>query len=148
MFSKTCQYAVQGTMFIAYNSEQNEPIQLKRIAEAQRLPSYFLSKILQSLAKKRILKSQKGPNGGFSLGKPSKEIFIIDIFEAIDGMSFFEECLIGFDKCSPDRPCPMHVHYEGIKAEILEKLSALTIHDLCRDVEEGKSFLSFLNFPA
>ncbi len=143
MFSKTCQYAIQGMLYIASNSVDNKPVQIKQFATAQQLPSSFLHKILQSLVKKKLLKSKKGPYGGFHLSRPMDEIYIIHIYEAIDGMGFFENCVIGFDKCSSDRPCPMHRYYEGIKIEVLQKLSSITLGDLYRDVNDGRSYLSF-----
>jgi Rrf2 family protein len=55
------------------------------IAQAQGIPERFLLKVLKPLASARILYSVKGPNGGYRLARPSSQVSLLEIVEAVDG---------------------------------------------------------------
>jgi Rrf2 family transcriptional regulator, iron-sulfur cluster assembly transcription factor len=59
---------------------------VKTIAEQEKIPIHFLAKILQQLARKGLLRSSKGPQGGFVLNLPPEEIRLLDVVEALDGL--------------------------------------------------------------
>lgn len=123
MLSNTCKYGLRAVVYIALNEDQNKKIGLKKISDELNLPTPFLGKILQLLAKKKILISTKGPHGGFILGKHASEIFLIDIIEAIDSLDFFNSCLIGLSTCSKDpknSPCPLHDRYGIIRDQLYD----------------------------
>nr|HPR60051.1 Rrf2 family transcriptional regulator [Prolixibacteraceae bacterium] len=69
MLSNTCKYAIRALIYLANYSKENKKIGIKKISEDLGIPSPFLGKILQSMAREKMLASTKGPNGGFSLGK-------------------------------------------------------------------------------
>ncbi|MDD3717679.1 MAG: Rrf2 family transcriptional regulator [Actinomycetota bacterium] len=58
-----------------------------------------LSKVLQRLVRARILRSSRGPGGGFSLNRPAVEITLRDIYEGVEGPLQLEDCLIGTQIC-------------------------------------------------
>ena len=76
---------------------------VKQIAAEEEIPAHFLAKILQQLARKGLLRSSKGPTGGFLLRVPPDEVRLLDIVEALDGLSEYEKCASGLAECS-DRP--------------------------------------------
>ena len=59
MFSKSCEYGIKATLFIAQKSQWNDRVSLKEIATAIDSPTAFTGKILQVLAKANIINSQK-----------------------------------------------------------------------------------------
>lgn len=61
------------------------PITAEKIATAQDLPLRYLLGILGDLRRNRLVQSQRGPEGGFTLGQPASQIFLADVFRAIDG---------------------------------------------------------------
>jgi Rrf2 family protein len=65
--------------------KQDHPIASHVVAQAQGLPERFLLKVLKPLVSARMLRSIKGPNGGYQLARPAKEISLLDIVEAVDG---------------------------------------------------------------
>ncbi len=82
--SRSTGYAVLAVGYIAQH--QNQGIILSQdIAEAYDIPLEYLLKILQQLVRADILHSKRGPRGGFSLGKPTNKINLLDILEAVDG---------------------------------------------------------------
>lgn len=143
MFSKSCEYALQSILFIALHSKGGTSIGLKEISESQNIPLHFLSKILQQLVKQGILKSTKGPNGGFSLNVSPKKIRLIRIVEVIDGLNMFDNCGIGLKRCSDHTPCPIHFEYKIVKEKIKQLLSHKTLLELSEDVERGKSIVTY-----
>jgi Rrf2 family protein len=61
------------------------PVTAEKLAAAQQLPMRYLVGILGELRRARLVQSQRGPEGGFTLGRPAAEIALADIFRAIDG---------------------------------------------------------------
>src|SRR5262245_12965784 len=110
LFSKTCEYALRAMIFIAQKSMQGNRAGLKEIAGAIDSPEHFIAKILQDLARKQLLESAKGPNGGFYLDKKGLNCSLADIVKAVDGDKLFTGCALGLKQCSEKKPCP--VHYE------------------------------------
>ncbi len=143
MFSRACQYALQAVLYIALHRNERAVIGLKEIADAQDLPSHFLSKILQQLVKNKILTSTKGPNGGFSFLIPPDILTLMEIVKIIDGMDIFDRCGMGMKICSDAAPCPIHHEFKIVKEKIRNILVKKTIAELCKDVEEGKSIVSY-----
>ncbi len=99
MISNTCKYGIRAVLYIAVNGKDDKKIGIKKIAEDLDLPGPFLGKIMQTLAKQKLLNSVKGPHGGFSLAKDANSISLYDIVSIIDGTDVFHECLIGIKIC-------------------------------------------------
>lgn len=128
MLSKSCQDAVQAILYLSI-CEKNIPIPVKEIAEKLKLPKEFVAKLLQKLVKYNIVCSVKGINGGFFLQKNIKEIYIIDIIKAIDGEDFLDGCVLGFEGCSDEKPCPIHNKWKICKKELIQLFSSETINN-------------------
>src|SRR4030066_1368829 len=115
MLSNTCKYAVRAAIYLALNTNKTSKVGIKVISKELSIPSPFLAKILQVLAKHRLFSSTKGPNGGFGLLKDPFKISLYDIVILFDGNDLFEKCLISLRSCKEDgHPCPMHITYESI----------------------------------
>lgn len=142
MFSRSCEYGIQATLYIAQHSTNHNNIRLKQIAEAQSIPIHFLSKVLQILVKNKILRSTKGLNGGFSLNKNASEINLLEIINAIDGMDIFNTCVLGLNDCSENKPCPIHNQYKFIKEGFLRVLTNKSLESLANELVNGKTFVS------
>ena len=143
MFSRSCEYALQSILFITLHSKNNDAIGLKQISASQKIPPHFLSKILQQLVKGKILRSVKGPNGGFILTVPPSKLRLIKVVEIIDGLDIFDRCGIGLKQCSDKRPCPIHFDFKIVKEKIRQLLSEKTLSELSEDVGKGLSIVSY-----
>ena len=92
--SRSTGYALLAMGYIAKNKEKNITLS-SEISEAYDIPLAYLLKIMLQLARANILKSKRGPRGGFSLVKPSNKITMLEIIEAIEGpmsgMALFDE---------------------------------------------------------
>jgi Rrf2 family protein len=138
MLSNTCKYAVRALIYLGKYAEEGTKIGIKKISSELIIPTPFLGKILQHLVRQKILVSTKGPNGGFGLGRKPEEISLYDIVCIVDGDDFFRNCLIGLQPCTThaenERPCPVHLKFGPIRAELLKFYKETTISEILGDM--------------
>jgi Rrf2 family protein len=70
------------------------------ITEALQVSGAHLSKVLQRLTRAGLIKTERGPRGGFSLNRPASEITILEIYEAIEGPLQERRCLLRKPICN------------------------------------------------
>jgi Rrf2 family iron-sulfur cluster assembly transcriptional regulator len=142
MFSKTCEYAIRASIFIAAQSYENKRTTIKDIAENIDSPQSFTAKILQVLAKKEIVHSIKGIGGGFEIPQENiKKINLTQIVTAIDGDAIFTSCGLGTNHCSHERPCPLNKRFKSIREDLAKMLESTYLEELVLDMKSGDSFL-------
>ena len=81
--SARADYALRASIEIATISEGH--VTAEQVARAQQIPVKFLETILTQLRRAGLVRSQRGPDGGFWLARPADEITLADIIRAIDG---------------------------------------------------------------
>lgn len=140
MLSNSCKYGIRAVTYIASQPKTNAKIGIKKISEDLNLPSPFLAKILQMLAKQKILNSSKGPHGGFSLLKNPKNITVQDIIRSIDGDNTFNDCVMhnGICKSFEERNtlCPLHEEYSKTRRGLIKLFSSKTVYNLVRSANK------------
>ncbi len=78
----------------------NVVVPFREIARKMLVPEDFLAKILKTLVDEGLVRSARGPHGGYALARPSSEINFLEIIEAIEGPVALNVCL------DPDDACP------------------------------------------
>ncbi len=142
MFSKTCEYAIRATIYIANNSKAGTNVGLKDIAKNIDSPEAFTAKILQKLVKDDLVSSIKGPNGGFSLSKKQQEeVYLIDVVRCIDGSQTYDGCGLGLSQCSEEKPCPIHFQFKEVRTKLKHMLENTNMVILLEKLERGETFL-------
>ncbi len=142
MFSKACEYGIRATIYIAEQSIQNRKVSLKDVAKAIESPEAYTSKILQQLSRSNIINSDKGPTGGFSMGKQALDkVKLSTIVSAIDGDSIYKVCGLGLKQCNEKMPCPIHDQFKAIRNELKKMLETTTVKSLSVGFSNGVSFL-------
>jgi Rrf2 family iron-sulfur cluster assembly transcriptional regulator len=145
MLSNSCRYGIRALVYIASQPKDKGKTGIKQISRDLGLPTPFLAKILQQLAKQKILKSLKGPHGGFSLLKDPGEISLFDIVKTIDGDGLFTDCIIHNSTCRcVDRekdPCPVHDDYAKLREELIKLFSSTTVIDLVKKAGGAKKVI-------
>lgn len=81
--SAKADYAVRATLELA--AAEAPPVKGERIATAQSIPLKFLENIMIDLRQAGIVRSQRGPEGGYRLERPAAEITIADVIRAVEG---------------------------------------------------------------
>ena len=126
IFSRQCEYALQAVSYLALQPS-GKFISIRELTHRLKIPYYFLGKILQHLAQKQLLISQKGHNGGFTLADLPEKITLYKIVESIDGTEFERRCAMGYSECSNKSPCTLHHQWEKSRAEMIELLEGTNI---------------------
>jgi Rrf2 family protein len=134
MLSNSCRYGIRAVLYLAGRPGDSGKTGIKKISSDLDLPMPFLAKILQQLAKQKILSSSKGPHGGFSLLKDPKKVTLLDIVNSIDGNDVFAGCVMHNGNCkgvlAVEKRCPLHDDYEKTRMDLINLFSNNTIFDL------------------
>jgi Rrf2 family protein len=77
-------YAVRAVVELA-GSAQGSPRKVDEVAQAQHIPVSFLENILTQLRSSGIVRSQRGPEGGYWLAQPPEQVTLADIIRAVEG---------------------------------------------------------------
>jgi Rrf2 family protein len=117
-----------------------------RLAEYHGVPSAYLAKHLQALARAGVLETVKGPRGGYRLARPATEISVLDVVEAIDGDEPAFRCTEIRRRgpaAMPTReyrlPCGIHRVFTSADEAWRAELAATNIADLVRGVVRDAS---------
>jgi len=121
-------YAIRALAYLD-TSEGNTSF-VRDIAQEADLPKAYLAKLFKKLANAGILESKRGQTGGTRLARPSSEISILDISEAIVEQDWVNTCLLGLDDCSEQRYCPTHIFWKDTREKIKDELSRTTLADV------------------
>src|SRR6185503_8622151 len=113
MFSKSFGYALRSLLYVAERRDEGGRIQMQEIAENLGIPKPFLSKVMKWLAREGILKSTKGPFGGFSLNKGTLNTSLAKLAEITHDYPVPDACILHLGKCNAQDPCVMHVEMES-----------------------------------
>jgi len=144
MLSNTCKYAVRSVIYLALNQEEGKKIGIKQISKDLDIPTPFLGKILQTLAKQKMLLSNKGPHGGFSLAVDAQDITLLDIVKIIDGLDVFDNCLIGMNTCKSahdnNRPCPVHDQFCELRSKMFKLFKDETIGMISERIDSKEDY--------
>ena len=137
IFSKAAEYAIRACIDMAA-LEPGVYAMGKHIAERTGAPTPFLLKILQQLTRERILRSNKGPTGGFSLRVPPAELTLRKVVAVVDGEDEEPRCVAGYEECNDTVPCAMHESWKPLRSGIIDYLENTTIAALAEAAEVKK----------
>ncbi len=132
--------ALHAMTYIAIHGDK--PSSTKEIADSFGVSVNHLSKVLQRLVKANLLKSIKGPLGGFELAKSCKDITFLEIYEAIDGKINTGCCLFGKAICNCDE-CIMGDFLNKTNKNVKDFFKNKRLSDFCKhkkDLDEGYIF--------
>lgn len=141
MLSSSSKYAVNAALYIAVHSNEEKKIRVREVAEAIKLPSPFLAKLLQTLSREGIVSSSKGPRGGFYMTPENLDTKVIEVVKTIDGLDRLEDCVLGLKRCSSEAPCPVHFAVQPLKKRFMKDLEDNTIRDYAEKVKNEEAFL-------
>jgi Rrf2 family protein len=130
-------------LYIGSKPDTKVNVGLKEISENLKIPQPYLAKILQVLARKKILRSTKGPHGGFYLLVPAEKLTLMDIIDAIDGRDFFDSCYVTGERCNFDKPddgrCILHNDLREEKMRLEKFFSSKTVDQIIARVRNDPS---------
>jgi Rrf2 family protein len=143
--SKKGEYAVRALVEIGFESHlrPNTLIQISTVAKRTNIPEKFLEQILLALRNGGVLKSKRGVEGGYSLGKPAEEITLGEVIRLLDGPLAPISCvsLTSYERCScPDEEsCGLHIAMKQVRDAIAGILDAYKLSRLIQEVQKHRS---------
>jgi len=137
IYSRSAEYAIRAVVHMAA-LPPGEFALAKNIAAGTGIPSHFLAKILQELARDGLLRSNKGPRGGFCLRHPAEDISMLKIVEAVDGTARYQRCIGGSPECNDRAPCPMHDFWKAVRSRVVEYLEGTSAAALAQALPEKR----------
>lgn len=130
MFSQTVEYALRAMVYLASHPDENSAAQL--IAARVRVPERYMSKVMRSLVVARLVKSQRGPTGGFVLARPASQISMLAVIEAVDPLPRIEKCPL--DNPRHTELCPMHRRLADAIEVIRRSLDRSTLAEVSSEI--------------
>jgi Rrf2 family protein len=91
-FSVGVEYAFHS-LFYMVKIPEGKTVGIRQLAELNKITETYLSKVFAKLRKSGIVRSIPGVNGGYELARPPEDISFWDVIEAIEGLSFFFQCM-------------------------------------------------------
>src|ERR671925_56722 len=128
-FTKRADYGLMAIHYIAIHEDLGA-VSAKRIADEFRIPPELLAKILQRLAKKRLIASHNGPKGGYVLARRPTEISVGDVVRALEGPINIVSCLEASTDCPQMAHCSLRRPVQKIQAAISQVLDTMSLAEL------------------
>lgn len=108
-----------------------EALELTSIARRFELPESALAKSFQALVRAGVLSSRRGPNGGYRLDRPPREVTLAEVIEALGGSDRRRgRCLLEERDCSAGGTCALHAAAVEADERMRSELRSLTLADL------------------
>jgi len=137
--STQSRYGLRALFDIAYHSA-GLSTQVKEISARQGISPRYIEQIFQKLKRAGIIKSVRGPSGGYYLSRSPEEIKLGDIIRATEGNLELVFCL-SHNKAAT-KSCDRMVHcvardvWQGASDKLLQYFDSITLQDLCRHAQE------------
>jgi len=125
--SEAASLAIHTMVYLAAHTEAL--VSTREIAKVFHASEAHLSKVLQRLARVGLVRSIRGPHGGFTLLKPANKISLLEVYEAIEGPINSNVCLLEEPACKKGR-CVMGTILRGVYSEIDNYLRRTTVGSL------------------
>lgn len=134
--SEMLSLALHSMVYIA--TSESEYVNVRQIAQATGASEAHLSKVLQRLAKGRILRSVRGPKGGFSLDRSPKDVTFLEIYELIEGPVSLEGCPSHRREC-PFSYCIFRGMPEKLNSQFINYLTNTRLSEFIGNRKPGTS---------
>jgi len=128
--TKKIEYALIAMQHM-HSKAQNDITSAKEVADKFDLPTSLLAKVLQQLAKNKIIEPIQGASGGYRLNKPLEEIQLNEFIEIIEGPVGIVDC-IHDPECGHVGKCNIRIPIERVNNTIKDLFSNMTLADLTK----------------
>lgn len=130
LVSLQADYALRVLVDVANHQGRGRAVVTREIAERQRVPRVFLTKIVAQLASHGMLRTQRGKGGGVMLGKKPEDIRLLDVIETFEGSLQFNQCAHDLNCCSLSQGCSIRAFWRHAETHLKDFFRARTLADL------------------
>lgn len=138
--SPTCQHALRALIYLATRAP-GAPVLVREIAGEAKVPRQSLAKILHGLRNKGLVRSTKGPGGGYRLAKPAAEIRVVEVIEAVDGpVQLSKSCVMGLEECDDEESCALHDYWKLFRGQYITAISRMTLEAAAASLNQKRKW--------
>lgn len=130
MFSQTAEYALRAMAWLALTKD--ERVASSTLAENTQVPPDYLAKVLQLLAKAKLIAGRRGVGGGYQLLRDPSEIRLLDVVNAVEPLTPIESCPLSL-KDHKGKLCPLHRKVDQATRAVIEIFDDATLADLINE---------------
>jgi len=135
IYTKTGEYAIRAILYLARQS-RDSLMMSSEVAKNEDIPSHYLAKILQRMAKYGYVDSFKGRGGGFKITDLALKSSILEIVERVEGPVINLKCVTGLKQCSDETPCPLHEEWAELRNRIYNLISSKSVQEVAEKYAE------------
>ncbi|RME34114.1 MAG: Fe-S cluster assembly transcriptional regulator IscR [Gammaproteobacteria bacterium] len=121
-------YAVTAMLDLALHAGEG-PVALVEISQRQGISLSYLEQLFARLRRNGLVRSTRGPGGGYQLARDGEAISVADVITAVDENVDATRCG-GAGNCQGDTPCITHYLWQGLSEQIYQFLDGISLHDL------------------
>lgn len=121
----------------------NKPLQIRTIAQRQDISNKYLEQLMAILRASGLVRSMRGPKGGYLLAKPPAEIKLSEVFTTLEGPLIPVECLEHPEFCPRCTDCVTRHIWAEIQDAMMNVLESTTMQDLVDRTTQGKDSVNF-----
>lgn len=132
-------YAIRAVLKLTM-SDQSRPVSIRQLAEAEEISPEFLEQIFFRLRKADVIKSTRGPGGGFLLNRDPADITVKDIFDAVGEEISLSPCTTDEEPdfvCSHEARCLAHEMWVDAAEYVKDYFDGITIQKILDNMKKG-----------
>ena len=126
--TRRADYAVRSVLYLTKNNK--DVVTINEISKSMHVPRTFLAKILQQLTGHGIVTSIRGFKGGFKLAKDPGKITLLEVIEAIQGITASSQCAVDKKSCKLSDKCSVHPVWIKIRKMVENELKSQNFREL------------------
>ena len=130
--SRKIDYALRAVIHLANEESTDRACSVAEIAAREKIPRQFLEKIVQDLIHKGLVRSRRGPHGGYVLARPADQVTFRDVIEAVEGPILLNACVGEHPDCFLLGACGMERIWREGQRRVLDLFQTTTLADVRR----------------
>jgi Rrf2 family protein len=151
MLTRKAKYGLKAMLQLAREHERG-PVVIGQLADHDRMPKKFLESILLDLKRRGLVKSRKGPHGGYQLGRTPDRISIGEVIRTLDGPLALVSCVsqtayAPCEECVTERDCAVRRVFQEVRDQTARILDGTTLASAVRaelDAHESSALPGFV----
>ncbi len=136
-------FAVTALLDLAMN-ESNSPVKLSEISDRQSISLSYLEQLFSQMRRKGLVKSVRGPGGGYLTAHDYKNISVKHIIMAVDEKIDSTQCG-GNENCQDGDRCITHNLWMSLNNKILDYLDGMSLDDLLKSQNKSDKRINFIS---
>ena len=142
--STRTRYGLRLLVYLA-NGKPDTLIQVKEIAEHEKIPIKYLEQIIRPLKKAGMLNVVRGAKGGYFMGRDPENIYVKEVFDLLENSSYLIDCLQDKHACGRRKNCSTFDFWDNFSNLINDYLESVSIADIIKmKCEKSKKLMFYI----